>query len=88
MGRIRFVKEGDIIDCMERESEMKKEKPAQYRIVQVSSHTVTGVSVLTGRQRVFDYGDLVMLGVERQHPKYEALRFEREMPQKARRKEE
>lgn len=51
----------------------KKERT--YTITAIYSHMV--LAECKGIRRCFNYGDLVRLGLQKQHPEYESLRTER-----------
>lgn len=72
---VQGIKVGDIIKAKRIHECEEGRRPyvetAEYKVTNVSLHTVTGVRDKGRDKRVFSYGDLVMNGLQPQHRRSE-----------------
>lgn len=78
VSRISSVKLGDVI--WEKRDERRKkdlfavERIEGYRVIAINPYHVLTVGMASGLKRCFCYGDLIIMGLERQSPELEAMR--------------
>lgn len=81
-GKIKSVEPGDLI--RERKSYQRETDGAvescTYRVLEIYPCHVLTEDTVTGFLRCISYGDLIVMGLEKQEPRLEALKYNRKEP--------